>query len=70
MNKKAISATLDPDIVDRLNALVEETERNRSWIISKAIEMYLEEMEDIRIAKERLNDERLSSAELRKRVGL
>lgn len=70
MGKKAISATLDPDLVDRLDAIVEETERNRSWLISKAIEAYLEELEDIRIAKERMSDDRLSSAELRNRIGL
>ena len=38
MNKRAVSATLDADLVDRLDALVEETERNRSWLISKAVE--------------------------------
>ena len=70
MSKKAISATLDPELIDRLDVLAEETERNRSWLISKAIESYLEELEDLKIAKERLNDERLSSAELRKKVGL
>jgi predicted DNA-binding protein len=70
MSKKAISATLDPDLLDRLDAIVEETERNRSWLISKAIESYLEELEDIKIAKERMSDDRLSSAELRKKVGL
>jgi len=70
MNKRAVSATLDPDLVDRLDALVEETERNRSWLISKAVESYLEELEDLKIAKERMRDERLSSAELRKKVGV
>ncbi len=70
MNKRAVSATLDRDLVDRLDALVEETERNRSWLISKAVESYLEELEDLKIAKERMSDERLSSAELRKKVGV
>lgn len=70
VSKRAISATLDPELVDRLDALAEETERNRSWLIAKAIESYLEETEDLKIAKERLNDERLNSAELRKKVGL
>lgn len=70
MNKRAVSATLDADLVDRLDALVEETERNRSWLISKAVESYLEELEDLKIAKQRMSDERLSSAELRKKVGV
>ncbi len=70
MNKRAVSATLDADLVDRLDALVDETERNRSWLISKAVESYLEELEDLKIAKQRMSDERLSSAELRKKVGV
>jgi predicted DNA-binding protein len=57
-------------LVDRLDALAEETERNRSWLIAKAIESYLEELEDIRIAQERLHEERLSPSEIRKKLGL
>lgn len=70
MEKQNISATVDRALLKRLNALVKETERNRSWLISKAIESYLDELEDVRIAAERIDDERLTPHELRKNIGL
>ena len=70
MSKKNISATLSPDLVHRLDELAQETERTRSWLISKAVELYLEEIEDLSIAKERLHEERLSSSELKRKLGL
>ena len=70
MSKQNISATIDEDLLKRLDAVAKETERNRSWLISNAIETYLEELEDLRIAKARLDEERLSAAEMRKKVGV
>jgi predicted DNA-binding protein len=70
MPKQNISATLDSDLLEKLDAVGEETERNRSWLISKAVEVYLEELEDLRVAKERLHDERLTPSSLRKEIGL
>jgi predicted DNA-binding protein len=70
MSKQNISASLSSDLVERLDELVTETERTRSWLISKALESYLEELEDIRIARERLHEERLSPSEIRKNLGL
>ena len=68
MSKQNISATIDTDLLEKLNELAELTERKRSWLIAKAIECYLEELEDLRIAKERLHDTRLTPAELRKEL--
>lgn len=70
MSKQNVSITLDSDILDRLDELTEETERKRSWLISKAIEVYLEELADLKVAKERLHNERLTPAQLRKEIGL
>lgn len=70
MSKQNISATLDEDLLERLDEVAQETERNRSWLISKAVEVYLEELEDLQIAKERLKEKRLSSTALRKKLGL
>lgn len=70
MPKQNVSATLDEDLLEKLDAVAEETERNRSWLISKAVEVYLEELEDLKIAKDRLQDDRLTSAALRKEIGL
>ena len=64
--KQNISATIDEKIIKKLDKLADKTERNRSWLITKAIEVYLEELEDLEIAKDRLSDERLSPSALRK----
>ena len=70
MEKQNISATVDDKLLKRLDALAKQTERNRSWLICKAIESYLEELEDLRIAAERIEDERLTPKELRREIGL
>lgn len=70
MSKQNISATLNDDLVKKIDALAKETERNRSWLINKAVELYFEELEDLETAKARLNDERLSPSKLRKAVGV
>lgn len=70
MSKKNVSITLDSEILSRLDDLIDETERNRSWLIAKAIEFYLEELEDLKIAKERLHEKRLTPSRLRKELGV
>ncbi|GMR22596.1 MAG: hypothetical protein BMS9Abin37_0957 [Acidobacteriota bacterium] len=70
MSKKNISATVSEDLLERLDALAKETERNRSWLVSKAIEAYLDELDDVRIAKERLHEERWTPSEMRKKLGV
>ena len=70
MGKRTISATIDEKLFKRLNDLCDETERKRSWLIERSIETYLDELEDVKIAKERLNDERLSAASLKKAIGV
>lgn len=66
MSKQNVSITLDGATLDSLNALADETERNRSWLIEQAIQAYMEELEDLKEAKKRLNDERLSPSKIRK----
>lgn len=66
MPTQNISASLDKDLLLKLDALAEETERNRSWLLNKAVESYLEELEDLKLAKQRLEDERLSPSALKK----
>lgn len=70
MSTQSISATLDKKLLSQLDELADETERNRSWLISKAVEAYLEDLEDIKVAKERLADQRMTPAELRKAIGV
>ncbi len=66
MSKQNVSATMESDLLSRLDRIAEETERNRSWLIGKAVESYLEELEDLKIAKGRLNDKRVSPQALRR----
>lgn len=70
MSKRAFSASVSAELLERLNSVVAETERSRSWLISKAIEAYLDELEDVRIAKDRLHEERLSPSQMRRKLGV
>lgn len=40
-----ISATLDKNLLARVNEFCEKAERTKSWIISKAVEKFLDEKE-------------------------
>lgn len=66
MPTQNISATIEKKLLSKLDALAEETERNRSWIIGKAVESYLEDLEDLKIAKQRLEESRLSPSGIKK----
>ncbi|HEU4962189.1 MAG TPA: ribbon-helix-helix domain-containing protein [Sphingomonas sp.] len=44
MSKSAvITARVDPDLSERLDALAGKLERSRAWIVAKAIERYVAE---------------------------
>lgn len=66
MATQNISATINGDLLKRLNEVAEISERKRSWLIAKALELYLEELEDLQVAKNRLKETRLTPAKLRK----
>jgi len=70
MEKQNISITLDSNLLDRLDELSDISERNRSWLIRQAVQSYLEELEDLKEAKKRLHDERLTPAQIRKKIGV
>lgn len=70
MAVKNISATIDRNLFKKLEVISKETDRNRSWLISKALENYLEELEDAHLAKERFTEKRLSSSQMKKKLGL
>ena len=68
-----ISLRLPDDILKPLDKLSEESERPRTYLIKKALEIYLEEYQDYQTAMGRLhdkNDEIISPAELRKKLGV
>jgi len=69
----AISVRLPKELLKRLDAVAEETERPRTYIIQKALEAYIEEYADLQIALDRLHDKTdaiVSGKELRKSLGL
>ena len=68
-----ISLRLPENILKPLDKLSENSERPRAYLIKKALENYLEEYQDYQIAMDRLhdkNDEIISPAELRKKLGI
>ena len=69
----AISIRLTDELAEHLKGWAKETDRTRSYIIQKAIEVYLEDYSDLQVALDRLRDKTdavITSKELRKSLGL
>ena len=69
----AISVRLPKELADQLDNIAKETERPRSYIIQKALELYIEDHADLQVALDRLHDKTdsvLSGKGLRKSLGL
>ena len=67
----SISLRLPEIVHEQLEVIAEESDRSKSYLIRKAIEQYLKEYADYRIALDRLHDkddEIISPKELRKRL--
>ncbi len=68
---KVINFRIPEDLLKKLEIVSKETERNKSYIIRKALEYYLNEYIDYLIAINRLNDKDdkiISYEEMRKRL--
>ncbi len=68
-----ISVRLPDDLTQSLDEIAKETERPRSFHIQKALEAYIEDIADLRIALDRLRDPKdpiLSGSELRESLDL
>ena len=69
----AISVRLSKELADQLDNIAKETERPRSYIIQKALELYIEDYADLQVALDRLHDKTdsiVSGKELRRSLGL
>ena len=69
----AISLRLPDELVKALEAVAKSIDRPKTQLIRKALEAYLIDYADYQVALDRLRDKDdtiLSSAELRKRLGL
>lgn len=65
------SVRLPDEDAEALDKLAAATDRSKSYIVQKAVESYLAEYADYRIALDRLrdrDDQVVSGAELRKRI--
>ena len=68
----ALSVRLPEKLINELEDIATETERSRAFHIQKAIEVYIDEHADLRIALDRLHDQAdptMSSKEMRKSLG-
>ena len=69
--KKNISISLDEEQIKKIDEICRVSERTKSWLVKKAIDNYLEDVEDLEIALERsLTDEKeyLTEEQLRKQL--
>ena len=69
----AISVRLPDVIAKKLSRVAKETERSRSFVITKAVETYLDDTADFQVAMDRLRDTSdplISSSDMRKSLGL
>ena len=69
----ALSLRLPKELSKALDTLAAATDRPKSYLLRKALEMYLAEYADYQMALDRLrdnDDEIITGKELRKRVGL
>jgi RHH-type rel operon transcriptional repressor/antitoxin RelB len=68
-----ISIRIPDELAEHLKGIAKETDRPRSYIIQKAIEVYLEDYSDLQVALDRLRDKTdavITGKELRKSLGL
>lgn len=68
-----LSVRLPPELAKDLNNIARDTERTRSFHVKKALESYIEDFEDLRIALDRLDDTSdsvISGKDLRNKLGL
>ena len=71
--RATVSIRLPEELKKHLDDIAKETERPRSFHIQKALEAYIEDFADLRIAIDRLRNPKdvvISGKELRKTLGL
>lgn len=69
----AVSIRLPDSLAKELDHISDETERPRSFHVQKALEAYVEDFADLRVALDRLRDPKdklVSGKDMRKALGL
>lgn len=69
--KKNISLSFDEELIEKIEKICKVNERTKSWFVKKAVENYLEELDDVEVALQRFMDsdsEFISENELKKNL--
>ena len=69
--KKNISLSFDEELIEKIEKICKVNERTKSWFVKKAVENYLEELDDVEVALQRSMDsdsEFISKNELKKNL--
>lgn len=54
--KKNISLSFDEELLSKIEKICKVSERTKSWFVKTAVENYIEDIEDLETALERLQD--------------
>jgi RHH-type rel operon transcriptional repressor/antitoxin RelB len=63
MKAHPITVRMQPDLEARLDQVAKAADRSRSYIIKKAIQQYLEDIEDVRLVEQRMKNPETISVE-------
>ena len=69
--KKNISLSFDVELIKKIDEICRVSERTKSWFVEKAVENYLEEINDVEVALKRTRDldsEFITEDELKKNL--
>jgi predicted DNA-binding protein len=69
---ETLAIRITPELKERLENTVKSSGRSKAWVVSMALQLYLEDLEDVEVADSRVMntaDEVLSVIEFRKRHG-
>jgi predicted DNA-binding protein len=70
MAVKAVSATIDKDLAEKLEKIAKETNRKKSYYINAALQEYFEAIEDFETALERKGGSSVSLQRAVEELGL
>jgi len=69
----AVSVRLPDAVAKKLGRVAQETERSRSFVVTKAVETYLDDFADLQVSLDRLRDSSdpvVSSRDMKASLGL
>lgn len=70
---ETLAIRITPELKERLESIAKSSRRSKAWVVNRALELYLEDLEDVEVADSRVmdtSDEILSVDDFRKQHGL